>query len=313
MRRRTYNQQIAAPGKYIIIKGNVQTYISNDYGKTWRENLYLAHGYSCSGMSGNGQIQLIAIFGVTKISNDFGNNWNDFTALDAFYGTAISFTGNILIRCNENAIYISRDYGKTYSIDCKAKISQMAPNHNIAISHNNKRLYAAGGQLILVSDASTKIWNVSEIWNSYSSRYAEYVKSVAITDDGETMYANIDNNLFKYNISVDQWEIVAIGFFNYCFVSGGIAISSHGQYIMLDNGGSDISSSSDYGVTWTSHRFAGSTYVRNIRKLVMSSNGQVRMVLGEDNNISYSTDFGKNWQSMSVPSINIVNISTNII
>ena len=309
MRRRTYNQQVAAPGKYIILKGTMQTYISNDYGKTWRENLYLGNGYSSSGMSGNGQIQLIAKEGTTKISNDFGNTWNDFTALDAFFGTAISFTGQYIIRSNENAIYISRDYGKTYSIDCTAKISRIAPNHNIAISHNNKRLYAAISQIILVSDASTKIWNVSEIWDSDSYSYAKSVLSVAITDDG-AMYANIDRRLFKYNKLVDQWEKVAGGLFR---VSGGIAISSDGQYIMLDNGNSDISSSSDYGVTWKSHRFDGSTYVRNIRKLVMSSNGQVRMVLGEDNFISYSTDFGKNWQSMSVPSINTVNISTNII
>ena len=245
-------------GKYVLCtpySGASPAYLSTNYGVTFTDisnSLLIAGGVNSSrfqpSMSATGKYMFSPgnpAVSSTYYSTDYGVNWTRITvSVGRMY--ALSYSGKYVVKCiadNTNNIYISSNYGSTYTTFFTGS-SQPYP-YFAAISSTGQVIatcsHTASG--VKISKNFGKTWSVlSTTGNTFfvamsaSGRYIMAGGNLS-TDFGDT---------FTQPAGLPTSNIT------------GLSVSANGQYMIIA-GSSTGYYSVDYGKTWTSRVTNGST------------------------------------------------------
>jgi photosystem II stability/assembly factor-like uncharacterized protein len=322
------NQTVSVP--ILLILSNEDRFNINNFGMKWTDTTTLQYGpkywlsisisangeYQCA-VDSNGNIYLSANYGNPKswiIVYNIGSipDYDLNPSLSNY--VAISATGRYITATNGSEIYISNDYGDTWSMKQQMNINKIF----VSISLNGKYqcVVSCGDNLYRSSDYG-QTWKSftdyeSNVYNSinafqygavavsYNGQYQTIVcEEIYVSNDyGETWISRAatsdEDNLFNDR----NWR--------------GVSISSNGQYqTAIDNDGG-IYTSSDYGITWN---YNNSFSNNNWTSISISATGRFQTVVDSNNNALYvSNDYGNTWKQTTSPNLqhrNLLGISVS--
>jgi len=207
-----------------------------------------------------------------------------------FLGSAISSTGQYqVIASNANGLWISSDYGATFSLNTQS-FTALDPS------------VSSTGQYMYLGDLNGPIYRSSDYgstWSAVSGVTSGWFTTTC-SANGSTIIAGTDNSnytIISTNYGASFSTIPALG-----LSSSFVGMSSDGQYMLAANYPSgSIYVSNNTGSTWTAVNptgFVGSTAA------AVSGNGQYMITSGGSgsNVIFSSSNYGVTWSSANSPS-----------
>lgn len=263
---------ICANGKYQAICTKwTNNYIwnSNDYGKTWHENVNSPYS-QCFGlaMNSDGKYQTAAMnasaYGIWD-SNDYGTTWTQNTAAPSpinYTGVAMSSDGRIRTAVSYfespkiGRIWTSNDFGKYWTLNETPSVSANEHWGCVAMCSDGKYQTATNEKGIFTSNDYGSTWT-----------HSSAVSSI-----------------------INPWE-------------GALSINSNGKYQLFTNRFSLVKISHDYGTTWSSPNIYYNNVLVTINAMgnCMTSNGKHQLLTGITSGgraIYYSNDYGLNFHNV---------------
>jgi photosystem II stability/assembly factor-like uncharacterized protein len=226
--------------------------------------------------------------------------WSSFSSQSygniGYYDITMSYSGQYQIAAssNDNNIFISSDYGNTWS-------SKEVDQSNGDLQYGWWGVSISGsGQYQLIIDGSQKYLYLSSNYGNTWSKITNIplgINSIygcaAISESGQYQLVSLFNgNTYSSNNYGNTWNVTSI---NYTLVNS-VAISSTGQYqiAVIHQSSGKIFRSTDYGVTWNA--VSNTTY--NYVSVAVSNTGQYQSALLSDSNIILiSNNYGSTWVS----------------
>lgn len=235
---------------------------TNDFGQTWTREFSGAWWWN-NFVDSTGENQLIGnLNGSIKYSNDFGENWNNFSQpLTSLGGAMVSGDGNYKV--------VWELYRDDPPIGARVHVSTDWTNWTTEDSSTSVRL--SGG--CISNDGKYMLIPSSDMYNSPEP------------------YINV-----SYNYGQDWNKIDVTGGTSQYF--SGSAMSSDGKYMIVIGGQREASNKSfksiDYGHTWEEITDIPAGSYNQVR---MSKNGRYVYVSGNGNRgLYYSQDYMATWQ-----------------
>jgi predicted acyltransferase (DUF342 family) len=262
-------------GQYVLAQaGDVNQYISSNYGVTWTITGGAQYSYQ-STISSTGQYAIIPGSNLVY-SNNYGVSFNQAhfssngatTNGIAWNSAAISSDGTVALASGNGHIYYSTNQGQTWTVS-------NAPNQadnagGLAISSNGQYSVTSISNVFYYSS------NYGVSWTAVSSMPnlpVNYGQGFGVTMSGSGQYAVAclqwiyGNGQIFYSSNYGQtWT--AGNQFSFGGFNPLLSMTSSGQYVYL-NGQSGYYYSADYGHTWT----AVSTVSDNLWTVVVSGDG----------------------------------------
>jgi len=291
----------------LLVLTNTDTFVIEKYGYDWSNTTTGKNDYVTGiplgdrkwlsiSLSANGQYQsAVDKLGYIFISDNFGRRWKttkkiagineDELNISTNNAVAISMTGKYQVACDGESIYVSTDYGETWT--------------NKKTIMNNKVLVciSLNGQYISVISAGDTLYQ--------SSDYGETWRAIDDAAINSALYENQLNAIYN-SLSIFQYA--------------GITMSYDGKYQTLTC--EDIYISSDYGVNWSRSSLyvidrnsisEGLIYEvdedwsdRNWSGVSMSSDGKIQTAVNNGSDIFVSSDYGETWYEVYDTAENII-------
>jgi hypothetical protein len=260
-------------------------FISTDYGQTWTQSTSYADAqvnYNAIDCSSDFVYQSLAVNnGKIFTSVDSGITWVQKTTLSGAYDICLSQTGAKQYCCATNGVYVSSDYGSTWSL-LTASSSFLQPPKVVATSSD--------GTKITVGTDVNSTTNLSYIYTSSNSgaTWTQRVgdagsrpfRSVAMSSDGTKQIGTTYGSTVY--LSSDSGVTWTQGPY---FSAIKVAMSSDGNKMTIvgqDN--STILYSLDSGVNWNSI-----IATKAVRTVAMSSTGTIQTIAGGSNALYNAT------------------------
>jgi len=210
----------------------------------------------------------------------FGGWSKPYTRSGTMFGICMSASGEHQAAINtENEIYLSHDYGKTWSINYVGSNLRA-----IAVSADGSRITAVtySDYIYVSTDYGFSFVQKSSI-HTYSN--------IAMSSTGQYQVASTwtfnDGKIYFSSDYGETWLDVTP--FSLVLDWRAVAISSDGSRLTVA-AYEYIYVSSDYGVTW-----AQKAFVNSWESVAMSADGQIQTAVARDEYIYLSTDYGDTW------------------
>lgn len=258
----------SSSGKYVIgfvltISGTSNLYNSSDFGKTWNLKYILNSdgGYNCA-ISESGQYQIGTNFRSSSIiiSKDYGITFSKFNTPVNPWGVSISSTGEYISIItgnnnwggNEGPLYLSKDYGTTWTIKDIGNII----NASVSISSDGK--YQTVVSFVSIYKSSD-YGNTFKTINPLNFKTSGYGNQISISETGQYQLISSSNSLtyglWRSNDYGETWNGMNIT--NPWCKFGAVCISKTSQYqcvSSLDDPNFNLYISQDYGITWNGYK-----------------------------------------------------------
>jgi photosystem II stability/assembly factor-like uncharacterized protein len=225
-------------GQYVsCVLWNGYVYTSSDYGATYGTNTS-QQSYLFTSMSSNGTYQLAPTHwgSSTYVSNDSGITWYSKPYSSGFQESDISETGQYQVMISNSGVYISSDYGNTFST---SPSTSSAEQYSVRITSDGSKIYYGSyNGYIKMSNNSGVSWTNLGILSDYSrmsiSSNGSFITAVAKgilvrSADGGLTWSNVTNFRRRYSY---------------------IDMSADGVYQIATVPGGHIWLSNDTGLTW---------------------------------------------------------------
>lgn len=252
--------------------------ISNDYGNTWFDAPpQLNSIYSCA-VSLDGQYILavsssMALF----VSSDYGHTFQSINPPTVLYSVAMSATGRVMLAGGEFGVYISSDFGSSWT---SVKTNAHAA---VSVSEDGSILYAVQSTVNILYSSTDNGVN----WNAmYTATGA--CSSLRCSATGKYVLMVVGSRLLMSTDFGDSFSIVGTSTSVYS-----CALSSNGMYMISGSlSGGVFETSTDYGQTWSTYS-GGTSY----SSVVMSNDGfhmyrmspDVQMIANYANTVVFNT------------------------
>lgn len=214
-------------------------YTSFDSGNNWTQRA-TSQNYQEVAVSGSGQYQIATISNATPIlSTDYGQSWSAAPGSPQGETCAISSNAQYIITGKGTSLYISSDYGVSFTT---LTFSVNTPNFNqVAISATGQFIAAATSKGIYYSSDSGANF-ISTLTSSNWSKIAMSANGVILTA------VDVGNSLLNISInSAGTWTAV-----DSARAWNSVSLSASGQYQMATVFGGNPFYSSNFGSNWTS-------------------------------------------------------------
>ena len=195
-------------------------------------------------------------------------------------------------------VYVSKDYGATWSFSVNIGIGDPVSNTNnsISIGSSETGLYqtVSNGICIFVSNDFGSTWN--KTFNLGNTNVYVSVslsgKYQVVLSCGDSFYTSND-----YGQTWNRYNDTESDIYNsiQTFPDGGVSMSFTGQYQTIAS--ENIFVSNDYGQTWTSVFDAFSNY--DWQSVSISSDGLYQTAVEYTGNIFVSSDYGVTWNPVT--------------
>jgi hypothetical protein len=300
------------------VTGKSIIYGSSDYGVTWTDVINdaitaggrfpgLTAGYgnwNTTSMSATGQYELASTNSNSYISAgvyrsaDFGNSWLTTTLATAADELATSGDGRVSIAYKSGTLYLSSDYGATWT----SNRTGLGGTYAIALSHT--------GQYISIANLTGLVsysHDYGDSWNGTTSTPSDQftTATIAMSATGQYQIVGYRTNYTKRKLFLSSdygvtWDVLNNSTTNEWVK---VAISSTGQYLSATGITGEIGTlksylytSSDFGNQWTlntSMSSLNSSLVYGM-DIAMSSNAQYQTIVGYNSGNAYqcTVDFG---------------------
>ena len=250
---------------------------------------------SCQGVtiSATGKYQIILSFGRPPyFSTDFGVSWSNIDSLPGTYwkDAAMSVTGEYIAIVSDSRIYISNNYGVTWT----EQYITGGSITDVAVSATGKYIYVVSNinygytyySEVVRSSTFGQSWSIP-----YSIYYGSPLYTIACSGSGQYVTAAFQNYYLLYSSSY-------LDLYAYNYVSdntfGKFAMSSSGQYQTVPNGTQGVFVSNNYQSSGSLISLGGV----NVYSVAMSATGRYQ-IAGTANGIYVSTNFGASWTNTS--------------
>lgn len=239
--------------------------------KNWVAISISTTGKYQTAITDGGEIYVSSDFGATRIlSRNIG--------IYPSNSIAISFSGQYQTASNGNSIYVSNDYGNSWTNAFTRGSSNLSTY--ISISLNGKyQIMVSSGDTVYMSENYGVVWRPLEL--------------------GTNLYA--PNNTVQY----DLFQSIE------AFPTAGVALSYNGLYQTIVS--EDIYVSSDFGKTWKTVNSdasvidASGAWIygdKNWVGIAMSSDGKYQSAIDSGGKIYISSDYGNNWNTVNNSNLN---------
>ena len=214
-----------------------------------------------------------------SLKNYGTENWTARDSSRAWIDIAIGSTGQYQAAVSYNNLYLSSNYGTTWTENTSAGSRNW---NSIAISSNGQFITAIAGGDIYISINSGVNWTYT--YKPFGRQYT----SVCMSDNGQYQLvggSNINPHV-SYNYGYSWTPILYV--YNW-FVVG---MSADGKYQFADSYESGLFYSVDYGANWNIMAEYPTGGV--LKSISVSSTGQY-VTVAEDSQIYISSNFGASW------------------
>jgi len=266
-------------GQYCVVAtSNSGVRYSTNYGMSWATstNVQSGSGQATVVISGNGLISF-STTGTMYYSTNGGVSYVATSFSMPANGLSISYTGQYGIVCgNGGYIHYTSNYGLTWT----QSNTISAAWWSCAISQTTSNAIACvNGGLIYFSDDYGGSWRPSNAINGISLSASWQVCGLSSDGSGVGYAAISQGQVYKTYDFGKTWallpnsiggSIVSVPY----NVSGQIAMSSNGEYVLLGNGTSFVFASTDGGNSWKQIPFVGGT----INNISMSADGKYAII-----------------------------------
>ena len=254
-----------------------------NYGGNWTNSTVptvtaTSYCFLSSGISGLGQYQVIPTYNRNGIyiSNDYGSTWSKYSLVDKYFATYISYSGkHMLISTHTNNTYMSRDFGVSFA-------NWFSPKVNYYFFSQDETYH---GYI-----SSTSILNISSnsgvSWVNPSSLSSVSILSAAFSQNGKYQLAISATNIYVSSNSGASYASKLSGLTGL----NEVTMSLDGKYMFV-NSSTSLRYSSDFGGTWNV-----SSGVTDATNLECSYPGKY-VSLKTSTNIYISSDFGASFSS----------------
>lgn len=218
------------------------------------------------------------------------HNWERYGLTSSWSSVNVTSEGRYILATRKNELYISNDYGNTWTIN--ENITPSPTIVGVAVSDDTKyQAIACSGGTVFVSSNSGNNWASVGLPTSISW------KEIAMSRDGQYISALFDAGVYvssDYGVSWIQTYTISSNLWR-------LAMNGTGQYQLIGRSGissTQVLLSNDYGQTWNP--------VINLkwtRSLAISNNGKYMLVTGNIGTSSpyyiwLSQDYGITWQRL---------------
>lgn len=238
-------------------------------------------------ISSTGQYQVSAITNIIFVSNDYGSTWTTNNYSINPYSASITSSGQTMYIANSNGNALySTDYGQTWNTH-----SNITGAKNIVISGDGiKILYTKNGtnKLFLSTNSGISFTEITSV---------PQAAGIGMSKNGMYMVTRSISSSYISSNGGSTWSTLSTN------LGGGhmpnIAISSDGQYMIAtaDPGYSTNYFSSNYGVTWTTKT------ITSAYRCDISDNGKYMILNTYGGKFRYSYDYGVTFTESSVANI----------
>ena len=294
-------------------------YISNDYGKIWKE-INILNQWEGIAMSSDGKIQTAITSDNTYVSHNYGVDWEIKPSGVGGFDISVSSDGRIQGVVKGYNAYISYDYGNTWNIKSPNVIAssvniKLSSDGRIQVINGSDGFYGVGDWgYIHIS------YDYGNTWKQLNTEVGAIYRDIAISADGRIIAAAHINGPISMSYDYGTTWINKATNITISHIYG-ITMSADGRTIVAAIHNSAIPTnkiyiSTDYGNTW---QYKSDLYANGndrTQSIAMSSDGRI---------ITNVYDYGKIWTSyastLSPNSINVlgsitahdnVNISGNL-
>lgn len=206
-------------GKHVVAyhyRNEGRVMVSSDYGVTWSENLVVSYSDGFPGatyasqvfVSTSGKTMYIACNYFMYVSTDYGKNWNtqyfktvDEDSIYATGGFSVSKDAkSIMINAGHSSFYLSKDWGKTYTLH-SIKASSNMYGYFSSLSKSGEIVTVIGDSNLAMSVDHGLTWSLDP-QDSFDDLDGTLFGAASwkISADGSRMVCNIDlqdNNRFN--------------------------------------------------------------------------------------------------------------------
>ena len=268
---------------------NAGTYISNNYGLTWTQisngsafTPYTNSSFKSVAISSSGKYMMALQYNISTavsayVSSNFGVTWSQVNSitntnstlitLTFFTYCAMSSTGqyqvilqNYGLTFPNNNIYISNNYGNTFTYTLNNNTSGNTTFLSAAISSNGQYITVVGSSGIYNSNS----FGQKNTWTTNTT--ITNIKCVTMSANGQYQYCGTSTTIyFSNNYGISWTSLSAPTNLNWASIS----VTSNGQYVVAAQNIGNVYTSNNFGGSWTLSN-AGSY---NWNCVAISSNG----------------------------------------
>jgi len=269
-------------------------WVSEDSGVSWRSEKYLIRDFKSVASSADGTRLVAAV-----LFEDFGGPiytyslmdddiWRCKGSINPWNSVASSADGQKLIAAASDQVYISVDFGATWT----PQIENGVLNWNsVASSSDGRKLVAAAYDRIITSVNSGGNWSLS---------LHQGATSVASSSDGCTLIAASTNSIFTSTDSGASWNQRGETFyFDYEYIN--VASSANGSTFVAiifspNRNAGEMNVSVDTGKTWT--ECYPTATVGFFSAVALSADGSKIALTTYGGGIYTSEDLGATWKAI---------------
>lgn len=243
-------------GQYILKLGwGASSYLSNDFGNTWRQVTELGSYQWSASISTNGQYILVS----SQISTNYGLTWNYISSVGTPNDCKVSPTGRYMIIASNTGIYYSTNFGVTFTNWTDSGTNSWT---SVAISSDGSSAVAVRGT------SPATVWKTTNYGVSWSKIYnnpsSVAFGSIACSSDIKyillALTQGTSGNMYlssNYGASFNLLDVSnGVGSGNYFKV----AISSSGMYMVAASNSGYVNVSKNYGINWVQTPLASTNY-----------------------------------------------------
>jgi hypothetical protein len=290
-------------GQYMICSVKDEfIYISNNYGQTWNVRLndivrnWTSVSINSSGSymiaTSSGNINTSIDTGYIFISNDFGNSWS----YANWESVSCNLEGDNIIAAIKNGyLYRSIDSGANWNPIVLAGL------YNWSCVCHSKKKYNNVDYIIAATVNNGYIYisyNSGGTWNSVNS--VRYWANIKMSENGQYIIASETNGYLHYSKdSGSNWSIITQ---NGLRKWTGLDISFDGKIIYATVYDEKIYSSIDFGETWTNNSWSQS---------IISYDALTNVSIVYGGYIYKSVFLNNNWKTQIISSFDGLNINKN--
>ena len=169
------NTSISASAQYQVVSSFANVFLSSNYGSSWNTLSISPTGLICSvSISASGQYISFATFfpafnsGYIHVSSNYGNSFTLINTInDRFVSIYVSASGQYQTAVSNLNLYISIDYGNTWSLK-----TQSSPPlsgflwKSASISYTGQYQVASSLSTVYISSDYGNTWSISNVFNS---------------------------------------------------------------------------------------------------------------------------------------------------
>jgi len=264
---------------------NSLIFISTDYGQTWTQSTSYADAgvkYNAIDCSSDFVYQSLAVNnGKIFTSVDSGVTWVQKTTLSGAYDICLSQTGAKQYCCATNGVYVSGNYGSTWSLLTASSSFLLVPKAIATSSDGTKITIGTNADSV---NYLSYIYTSSNSGATWTQRVIDTngipFMSIAMSSDGTKQVAvTYGSTIYLSSDSGVTWTQGPY------FQAFKVAMSSDGKKItIVGNNNSTILYSLDSGVNWISL-----IATKVVQTVAMSSTGTIQTIAGGSNALYNAT------------------------